>query len=128
MAKEKENNELNEETNGEESSGQDERLAKSIKKKESRRQQAIVRALLMFGILILINVISINIFYRIDLTGNKIYTLSDASKSLVKNLDDKFVVKAYFTDNLPSPYNNTRRYLKEILEDYHNYFELEIPV
>ena len=116
MAKEKENNELNEETNGEESSGQDERLAKSIKKKESRRQQAIVRALLMFGILILINVISINIFYRIDLTGNKIYTLSDASKSLVKNLDDKFVVKAYFTDNLPSPYNNTRRYLKEILQ------------
>ena len=132
MAKETENNELNEETNGEESSGgeQDERLVTSKKKTESRRQQAIIRSVLLFGILILINVISINIFYRIDLTGNKIYTLSDASKNIVKNLDDKFVVKAYFTDNLPSPYNNTRRYLKEILEDYHNYsngnFQFEI--
>jgi hypothetical protein len=39
-------------------------------------------------------------------------------------------VKAYFTDNLPSPYNNTRRYLKEMLNDYKNYsngnFQYEI--
>lgn len=129
MAKELENNELNEENNGEES-GQDKRLVTSKKRTESRRQQAVIRALLLFGILILVNVISINIFYRIDLTGNKIYTLSDASKNLVKNLDDKLVVKAYFTDNLPSPYNNTRRYLKEILDDYRNYsngnFQYEI--
>ena len=126
MSKELENNELNEE-NGE---NVDERLAARKKKTESRRQQAIVRALLLFGILVLINVISINIFFRVDLTGNKIYTLSDASKTLVNNLDDKLVVKAYFTDNLPAPYNNTRRYLKEILDDYKNYsngnFQYEI--
>jgi len=126
MSKELENNELNEENNG----AVDERLAARKKKTESRRQQAIVRALLLFGILVLINVISINIFFRIDLTGNKIYTLSSASKTLVNNLDDKLVVKAYFTDNLPSPYNNTRRYLKEILDDYKNYsngnFQYEI--
>jgi gliding-associated putative ABC transporter substrate-binding component GldG len=126
MSKELENNELNEENNG----AVDERLAARKKKTESRRQQAIVRALLLFGILVLINVISINIFFRIDLTGNKIYTLSSASKKLVSNLDDKLVVKAYFTDNLPSPYNNTRRYLKEILDDYKNYsngnFQYEI--
>ncbi len=126
MSKELENNELNEENNG----AVDERLAARKKKTESRRQQAILRALLLFGILVLINIISINIFYRIDLTGNKIYTLSSASKKLVNNLDDKLVVKAYFTDNLPSPYNNTRRYLKETLDDYKNYsngnFQYEI--
>lgn len=126
MSKELENNELSEENNG----SVDERLTARKKKTESRRQQAIVRALLVFGILVFINVISINIFSRIDLTGNKIYTLSSASKNLVNNLDDKLVVKAYFTDNLPSPYNNTRRYLKEILDDYKNYsngnFQYEI--
>jgi gliding-associated putative ABC transporter substrate-binding component GldG len=131
MAEELENNELEQES-GEGSSGeeQDERLVSRKKKTESRRQQAVVRSILLFGILILINIISINIFFRIDLTGNKIYTLSGASKNLVKNLDDKFVVKAYFTDNLPSPYNNTRRYLKELLDDYRNYsngnFQYEI--
>jgi gliding-associated putative ABC transporter substrate-binding component GldG len=79
---------------------------------------------------VLINIISINLYYRLDLTANKIYTLSAASKSIVKNLDDKFVVKAYFTDNLPAPYNNTRSYLKDILNDYRNYsngnFQYEI--
>jgi gliding-associated putative ABC transporter substrate-binding component GldG len=123
MANETENQELNEEQ-------QDERLEKHKKQTESRRQQAIVRTALIIGILILINIISINLFYRLDLTANKIYTLSDASKNLVKNLDDKLVVKAYFTENLPSPYNNTRRYLKEILDDYRNYsngnFQYEI--
>jgi gliding-associated putative ABC transporter substrate-binding component GldG len=123
MANETENQAINEEQ-------QDERLEKHKKQTESRRQQAIVRTALVIGILILVNIISINLFFRIDLTGNKIYTLSDASKNLVKNLDDKLVVKAYFTDNLPSPYNNTRRYLKEILDDYRNYsngnFQYEI--
>jgi gliding-associated putative ABC transporter substrate-binding component GldG len=113
----------NDNDNNEESpeSEQDERLVKSKKAKESKRQQAFVRSLLIFGILVLVNIISINIFFRLDLTANKIYTLSPASKILVKNLDDKLVVKAYFTDGLPSPYNNTRRYLKEILDDYRNY-------
>lgn len=123
MADETENQAVNEEQ-------QDERLQKHKKQTESRRQQAIVRTALVIGILILINIISINLFFRLDLTSNRIYTLSDASKNLVKHLDDKLVVKAYFTDNLPSPYNNTRRYLKEILDDYRNYsngnFQYEI--
>ncbi len=119
-----ENSEIQEEegeTEESEEPEEDERLTKRKKKTESRRQQAIVRSALVFGIIVLINIISINIFFRIDLTSNHIYTLSQASKNIVGNLDDKLVVKAYFTDNLPSPYNNTRRYLKEILDDYRNY-------
>jgi gliding motility-associatede transport system auxiliary component len=110
----------NQEELQEEGSGQDERLAKRKKKTESSRQQSVVRTLLVVGILILVNIISINLFYRLDLTPNKIYTLSPASKTIVGKLDDKLVVKAYFTDNLPSPYNNTRRYLQELLDDYHS--------
>lgn len=99
---------------------QDDRLLKRKKKTESKRQQSVVSALLVIGILVLVNIISINIFYRLDLTPNKIYTLSPASKTIVGKLDDKLVVKAYFTDNLPSPYNSTRRYLQELLDDYRN--------
>lgn len=97
---------------------QDDRLSRRKKKTESRRQQAIIRVLLVAGILIIINVIAVQVFFRWDLTPNKIYTLSDASKSIVSRLDDKLVVKAYFTDNLPAPYNNNRRYLQELLDDY----------
>jgi len=118
MAEELENQEQHEEEIQEEIQEQDERLLKRKKKTESSRQQSVIRTLLVIGILILVNIISINIFFRLDLTPNKIYTLSDASKSIVGKLDDKLVVKAYFTDNLPSPYNNTRRYLQELLDDY----------
>ncbi|HAX48654.1 MAG TPA: Gldg family protein [Ignavibacteria bacterium] len=124
MAEELENkDELNEEEVTEESSEeieQDERLTKRQKKTESKRRQAILSVLLVAGILVVINIIAVQVFFRWDLTPNKIYTLSDASKSIVSKLDDKLVVKAYFTDNLPAPYNNNRRYLQELLDDYRN--------
>jgi gliding-associated putative ABC transporter substrate-binding component GldG len=97
---------------------EDERLVSRKKKVESKRRQAVISVLLVTGIIVLINIIAIKVFFRWDLTPNKIYTLSDASKNIVSNLDDKLVVKAYFTDNMPAPYNNNRRYLKELLDDY----------
>ncbi|MBS4028075.1 MAG: GldG family protein [Ignavibacteriales bacterium] len=94
------------------------------------KNQTLMRVALIVGILIFINIISIRIFSRFDLTESKAYTLSDASKNLVKNLDDKFIAKAYFTDGLPSPYNNHRRYLKDQLDEYraysHGNFQYEI--
>lgn len=38
---------------------------------------------------------------RVDLTKNKSYTLSTVSKETVGSLDDKVLVKAYFSENLP---------------------------
>src|SRR5688572_15719554 len=120
MAEEIENkDELGEEESSEEIQ-EDSRLTRRKKKTESRRQQAIVRVILIVGILIVVNVIALKLFFRWDLTPNKIYTLSGASKSIVSRLDDKLVIKAYFTDNLPAPYNNNRRYLQELLDDYRN--------
>ena len=37
-----------------------------------------------------------------SLLKNNLFTLSDASKNLVKSLDDRLTVKAYFTEDLPS--------------------------
>ena len=123
MAEELENQDEQQEESSEEESSEeeiqeDERLSKRKKKTESRRKQAILRVLLVIGILVVINIIALKLFFRWDLTPNKIYTLSDASKTIVNNLDDKLVIKAYFTDNLPAPYNNNRRYLQELLDDY----------
>lgn len=87
----------------------------------SKKTQAAVRILLILGILALINFISIRIFTRLDLTAQKVYTLSDASKKLVGALDDRVTVKAYFTEDLPAPYNNNRRAVLDILNEYKAY-------
>lgn len=85
------------------------------------RQQTILRTLVILGALILLNVIGLRFFKRLDLTEGKMYTLSDASKNLVRSLDDKFTVKAYFTSDLPAEYANNRRYLKDQLDEYRAY-------
>ncbi len=86
-----------------------------------QKTQSLTRVGLILGILILVNIISVRFFTRIDLTKEKLYTLADASKNLVRSLDDKLVVKAYFTEDLPSPYNNNRRYIQDELDDYRAY-------
>ncbi|MBI4547625.1 MAG: Gldg family protein [Ignavibacteriae bacterium] len=87
----------------------------------NQQRQTIVRTLLIFAIIVLVNIIAVQFFSRVDLTSDKIYTLSGASKNLVKSLDDKFLVKAYFTSDLPAPYNNNRRYLQDQLDEYRAY-------
>jgi gliding-associated putative ABC transporter substrate-binding component GldG len=85
------------------------------------KKQILIRIVLVLGILVLINIISLRFFKRFDLTSGSIYTLSDASKNLVKSLDDKFLVKAYFTSDLPPEYANNRKDLKDLLDEYHAY-------
>ncbi|HUI65917.1 MAG TPA: Gldg family protein [Bacteroidota bacterium] len=87
----------------------------------SLKTQTLIRIAIVLAILIALNFISIRLFGRFDLTRNGQFTLSDASKTLMRNLDDKVTVRAYFTEDLPSPYNNNRRALLDELNDYRAY-------
>jgi gliding-associated putative ABC transporter substrate-binding component GldG len=88
---------------------------------KKQKTQTLVRIGLVLGILVVLNFISIRLFGRLDLTSQGVYTLSDASKKLVGSLDDRVTVKAYFTEDLPAPYNNNRRSVLDILNDYKAY-------
>jgi gliding-associated putative ABC transporter substrate-binding component GldG len=88
---------------------------------KNRKTQALIQILLILGIVIVLNVISVRLFARVDLTQQGVYTLSDASKTLVANLDDKVTIKAYFTEDLPAPYNTNRRATLDILNEYKAY-------
>ncbi|MBM4161230.1 MAG: hypothetical protein FJ217_09050 [Ignavibacteria bacterium] len=88
---------------------------------KKQKAQTVIQIALVLGILIVLNVISIRLFGRLDLTSQKVYTLSDASKNLVGSFDDRVTVKAYFTEDLPAPYNNNRRAVLDILNEYKAY-------
>ena len=75
----------------------------------------------VLAILIIGNIISRNWFFRLDLTDNKMYSLSESSKSVVSKIDDRLTMKVYFSDNLPGEYGNNKRYLQDILEEYAAY-------
>ena len=69
-------------------------------------------------LIILANIVGYNAFARFDLTGPKSYSLSKASKTIVKNLEEPLSVRVFFDDNLPSPYNSVAQYVKDILTEY----------
>lgn len=69
-------------------------------------------------ILILIILVGQNVFLRLDLTANRLYSLSKASKDAVRTLNEPLTVNVFFSRNLPAPYNNIERYLQDLLQEY----------
>ena len=76
---------------------------------------------LIVAILLVFNLISVNLFTRLDLTEGRVFSLSPATQNVLKNLDDRLIAKMYFTKDLPPPYNGYARYLKDQLEEYQAY-------
>ena len=74
--------------------------------------------LLIIGILLLINVLSKDFFFRIDTTADKLYTLSDASKNILNDLDEPITVSSYFTADLPPQYSKNLNDFKDLLKEY----------
>ena len=68
--------------------------------------------------IVLINVAGITLFFRLDLTKNRVYSISEASKQVVSTLSEPLTIKVFFSKNLPAPHNNTERYLHDLLEEY----------
>jgi ABC-2 type transport system permease protein len=69
-------------------------------------------------IIVLVNVAGMTLFFRMDLTENRTYSISEASKTVVSTLSEPLTVNVFFTKDLPAPYNNTERYLHDLLEEY----------
>jgi ABC-type uncharacterized transport system involved in gliding motility auxiliary subunit len=70
------------------------------------------------GIFVALNVLGMFVFGRVDVTEKRLFSLSDGSKRVVSNLEDRLEVKAYFTKDLPPPFNATERYVRDLLDEY----------
>ena len=85
------------------------------------RRTFILYLVLAVAIVAAVNFISRDLFFRLDFTGNRIYSLSESSKTVLGKIDDRLTMKVYFSKNLPGQYGNNSRYLQDILEEYEAY-------
>src|SRR3989338_6212649 len=87
------------------------------------------RFLLYIVIIVLLNIAGTVIFFRLDLTEGKAFSLSEESKKTVSALSEPLTIKVFFTNKLPAPYNNIERYLHDLLGEYamsgNRYFNYE---
>jgi ABC-2 type transport system permease protein len=78
----------------------------------------VVVVLLTIAIVFVLNAIMSGIPVPLDLTENQIYTLSDASKRAVEDLDEPIQVKVFISPDLPAPFHILGQQIGDLLEDY----------
>ena len=83
-----------------------------------KRYPKYIKLCIYLVIIVLVNVAGVTLFFRLDLTQNKIYSISDASKQVVSTLSEPLTIDVFFTKDLPAPYNNNERYLHDLLQEY----------
>jgi gliding-associated putative ABC transporter substrate-binding component GldG len=76
--------------------------------------------ILIIGIIIVINLLADEYHLRLDLTQDKQYTLSPATKNILDNLEEPVTVKAYFSKNVPPNIVKTRQDFQDLLVEYAN--------
>jgi len=76
--------------------------------------------LIVVLIVVVINILSESYNFRLDLTEDKEYTLSKATRDILKNLDSPVTVTAYFSEDLPPNIGNISGNLKDMLIEYSN--------
>ncbi len=72
---------------------------------------------IIIGILVLINFLSTRRFIRADLTEDKRYTISKATKNVLNALDDIVTITAYFSTT-PAEVAQIRRNVRDMLDEY----------
>ncbi len=90
------------------------------KKKDIKRGN-ITGLLLGIAIVVLVNFIGMFVNTRLDLTAEKRYSLSPATKKLLKKLDDVVFFKVYLTGDLPPGFQRLSNETREMLDEFRAY-------
>lgn len=82
--------------------------------------------LLLFGaivaVVLLVNYIGSVKFYRLDLTAEKRFSLSDSTKSILRNLEDVVYIQCYLEgNNFPAGIKRLRNETRELLNEFKAY-------
>lgn len=80
--------------------------------------QSLSSVLLLLALLIGLNILVAQKYIYLDLTREKIYTTSAATKNILKNLNKDVSVKFYISKDLPVDLANVKTQLEDIMNQY----------
>lgn len=90
-------------------------------KRTKQKQQAMLRIVMLAIILVFVNILAARFHSSIDLTREKRFTLSDATKNMLKATKDPVVVDVFLTGDLPAGFKKLREATREKLQSFKNY-------
>jgi len=72
-------------------------------------------------LLVLLNGLSANVFYRFDFTKDKRYSIADVSKNIINKVESPLQVEVYLTGQLPPAFQKLKDETRFLLEEFSAY-------
>lgn len=99
-----------------------------VKNKKTKKKERWVLVLAVILSLFTLNFLASRHFTRLDLTKQKVYTLSPATKKILKNLEDTVTMRLYFSTTLPVALMALRKDVEDILAEFKTHSKSKIQV
>ena len=90
-------------------------------KKNQVKRNSLTQLLLSVLIVVLVSFVSSRVFFRLDLTTDKRYSINESTKTALRDLKDIIYVKVYLSGDLPPTFEELRRSVFETLEEFRAY-------
>ncbi|AKQ47581.1 gliding-associated ABC transporter substrate-binding component GldG [Rufibacter radiotolerans] len=88
---------------------------------ESRRRHDWTFFLVAVGLLLVLNFVANRYFFRLDLTEDKRYSISDQTKTLLANLKEPVNITVYLEGEFPAGFRRLQNSTREMLEEFRLY-------
>lgn len=86
-----------------------------------KKRRDLFRFAIFIAILILLNFIGSLKFFRLDLTSEKRYSLSEATITLLESFDDVLLVKVYLDGDFPAGFQRLQSETRQMLDEFRAY-------
>ena len=85
------------------------------------KRRNIMQLLLGIAIILAVNALGSVKFARFDLTSEKRYTLTEGTRSMLRQLDDLVFFRVYLEGNFPAGFKRLRNQTREMLDEFRAY-------
>ncbi len=82
------------------------------------KKQNVIQLFLAIAIILLVNYVAGFFYFRIDLTTDKRYTLSEQSKKVISQLNDIVYIEIYLDGDMPIAFQRMRRSIAELMDEF----------
>ena len=88
------------------------------KKRKQQKRQAVTRLAILAAILICVNMLAARFHFGLDLTKEKRFTLTNATKNVLGNMDDVAIITVYLDGKFPAGFQRLKEATREQLQAF----------
>ncbi len=86
-----------------------------------QKKNSLIQLAAMLAVIILVNIAGTFIKGRVDLTSENRYSLSDATKKMLGEVDDIIFFRVYLDGDFPAGFKKLRKETREMLDEFRSY-------